>query len=198
LGEFVNLRPLIVADASLTLTWRQSPRAKFLSLGAGTLEEQEAWIGERPASEYNFIIELKNGLPIGMLSVTGIHPLNRHAEPGRFLIGEEEAVRGIPAAIEAMKLLYGFIFNELDMIRVWGTVAADNSRMVTWQKYLGMKEEGRLRRHYFINGHFQDAVLLGLLIEEYRAVSLPRMNALIAAARPPTAKYELEKKSDAG
>jgi hypothetical protein len=46
-----------------------------------------------------------------------------------------------------------------------------------------MKEEGRLRKHYFINGHFQDAVLFGMLEEEYRVQALPRMNSLIAAGR---------------
>jgi len=46
-----------------------------------------------------------------------------------------------------------------------------------------MKEEGRLRSHYFINGHFQDAVLFGMLVDEYRSVALPRMKSLIAAGR---------------
>lgn len=181
-GEFVNLRPLCVADAALTFSWRHGKRAKLLHEGPGSVEQQEAWIGARPASEYNFIIELKNGRAVGMLSVVGIDRLNRHAEPARFLIGEADAVKGIPAAVEAMKLLYEFIFDQLDVVRVWGTIAAENIQMITWQKYLGMKEEGRLRRHCFINGHFQDNILLGLLVEEYREVTLPRMNALMAAS----------------
>jgi hypothetical protein len=45
-----------------------------------------------------------------------------------------------------------------------------------------MKEEGRMRRHHFINGTFQDAIILGLLVEEYREVSLPKMNQLIKLA----------------
>jgi hypothetical protein len=48
---------------------------------------------------------------------------------------------------------------------------------------MGMTEEGRLRRHFYINGRFQDAVCLGILAEEYRNRALPRMNSLIAAAR---------------
>ena len=182
-GEFVALRPLAVDDAAITFAWRQSQRAKLLNKGAETVEQQARWIASRPASEYNFVIELKDGRPIGMLSLSGIDPVNRHAEPGRFLIGEEKAARGIPAAVEAMKLLYEFTFDQLGMVRIWGTIAGDNSLMIKWQKYLGMKEEGRLRRHYFIDGHFQDALVMGLLAEEYRTVSLPRMNALIAAAR---------------
>ena len=55
--------------------------------------------------------------------------------------------------------------------------------MLKWQRYLGMKEEGRLRNHYFINNHFQDAICLGILQNEYENVAMPRMRALISAAR---------------
>lgn len=182
-GEFVNLRPLEANDASLTLSWRSSDRASLLNAGAISLNEQIDWIESRPTNEFNFIIELINGIPIGMLSLIGVNPINRHAETGRFLIGEEDAVKGIPAAVEAMKLIYEFAFDHLNLTRLYGTVASGNPLMVKWQKYLGMKEEGRMRSHYFIDGKWQDAVILGLLVDEYRTQSLPRMNALIVSAR---------------
>lgn len=182
-GEFVNLRRLRVADAGLTLTWRTSHRARFLNAGADSLEQQQAWIASRPASEFNFVIELKDRHPVGMLSLIGIHPANRHAETGRFLIGDEEAAKGLPAAVEAMKLLYELAFDTLGLVRLYGTVASGNPRMIKWQKYLGMKEEGRMRNHYFIDGKWQDAVVLGLLAAEAHSQAFPRMNALIAAAK---------------
>lgn len=183
-GEFVNLRPLRTQDAALTFGWRRAQRAKFLNQGAASVEQQAAWIAARPASEHNFIIELKNGHPVGMLSLTGIDGANRHAEPGRFLIGDEAAAQGVPAAVEAMKLLYELAFDRLGLVRVCGIVAANNTLMVKWQKFMGMKEEGRLRNHLCQDGQFQDAVFLGLLADEYRRTALPRMNLLIAAARP--------------
>jgi diamine N-acetyltransferase len=78
-----------------------------------------------------------------------------------------------------MKLLYDLAFNYFNLQRVYGTVASDNKLMIKWQKYLGMKEEGRLRQHYFIDGRFQDAVCLGILAEEYQKVAKPRMLALM-------------------
>jgi diamine N-acetyltransferase len=184
-GEFVTLRPLHEDDAELTLEWRRSDRASLLNRGAETAEQQAAWIRSRPRSEMNFVIELRDGTPVGMLSLVGIDHENRHAESARFLIGDEDAVKGVPAAVEAMKLLYELAFDELGLERVWGTVASDNRLMIKWQRYLGMKEEGRLRRHYLLNGSFQDAVCLGILVDEYRAMARPRMEALIAAARRP-------------
>ena len=182
-GEYVDLRPLAREDAEITLGWRQCARARLLNPGAQSVEEQAAWIEARPANEYNFMIALKDGTPIGMLSLIGVNSMSRHGETARFLIGNEEAVRGVPAAVEAMKLLYGFAFDTLGLQRIFGNVTSDNMLMVKWQKYLGMKEEGRMRRHHFLAGTFQDAIILGLLVEEYREVSLPRMNALIAMAQ---------------
>jgi RimJ/RimL family protein N-acetyltransferase len=182
-GEFVTLRPLAVDDAALTLAWRQGVRAANLNAVPPGVEQQVKWIASRPASEYNFIIELKNGRPVGMVSLTGIDTNHRHAEPGRFLIGDEEAVRGVPAAVEAMKLIYELAFDRLELERVHGSIASDNKLMIKWQKFMGMTEEGLLRNHFFINGRFQDAVLFGMLAEEYRANLLPKMEAFIKAAR---------------
>jgi diamine N-acetyltransferase len=182
-GEFVTLRPLREADAALTLAWRQADRAALLNRGADTIEEQAAWIRSRSASERNFVIELRDGRAVGMLSLVAIDHQNRHAESARFLIGEADAVKGVPAAAEAMKLLYELAFDRLGLERVWGLVATENRLMIKWQRYLGMKEEGRLRHHYRLNGAYQDAVCLGILVDEYRALARPRMEALIAAGR---------------
>jgi diamine N-acetyltransferase len=182
-GEFVNLRPLLVDDAALTLVWRKADRARQLNAVKSSVTEQEQWIKNRPASEFNFIIETKNSSPIGMISLIGVDLVNRHAETARFLIGNEEAARGVPAAVEAMKLLYHLAFDQMGLVRIFGTISSGNTLMIKWQKFLGMKEEGRMRSHYFIDGKWQDAVVMGLLADEAHLNSIPRMNALIASAR---------------
>jgi RimJ/RimL family protein N-acetyltransferase len=182
-GDFVTLRPLTAGDAQLTHAWRRGERAANLNAGPQSVEQQAHWIAARPASEYNFIIELRDGRPVGMVSLSDIDTTHRRAEPGRFLIGDEAAVRGVPAAVEAMKLVYELAFDKLELHRVHGTVASDNALMIKWQKFMGMTEEGRLRDHYFINGKFQDAVLFGMLAEEYWTKALPKMTLFIEAAK---------------
>jgi len=188
-GRHVRLRRLRPEDAEATLRWRRSERAALLNRGAETVEAQARWIASRPPDELNFVIELAaGGVPVGMLSLVGIDPANGRAEPARFLIGEPARVEGVPAAVEAMLLLYELAFERLGLRRVYGTVASDNTLMIKWQKYLGMREEGRLRAHYQLDGRTQDAVCLGLLAEEWRAVARPRMRALVHAGslpRPP-------------
>lgn len=182
-GEFVTLRPLTVDDAEITHAWRNGTRAVHLNASATTIAQQADWIAGRPASEYNFIIALKDGQPVGMVSLTGIDTAHRHAEPGRFLIGDDDAVRGVPAAVEAMKLVYELAFDTLGLERVHGSIASGNALMIKWQKFMGMTEEGRLRKHFFINGAFQDAVLFGMLADEFKTKARPRMELFIKAAR---------------
>ena len=178
-GRYVTLRPLATSDAAVTHAWRCSERARHLNGAAGSVEDQARWIATRPAGEFNFVVELADGRPIGMLSLVGVDLANRRAESARFLIGDEDAARGVPAAVEAMSLLYQFAFDELRLERVHGVIEATNHLMVKWQKYLGMREEGRFRRHFLMNGEFRDAIALSLLADEYRAVTLPRMRALM-------------------
>ena len=119
------------------------------------MEDQARWIASRPKAEFNYVIELKDGRPIGMLSLVEIDLANRRAESARFLIGDEEAARGVPAAVEAMSLLYELAFDRLGLERIHGVVEAGNPLMVKWQKYLGMREEGRFRRHFLMDGQFK-------------------------------------------
>jgi diamine N-acetyltransferase len=182
-GEFVNLRALNTRDAEITFKWRKSKRAKFLNQGAKTAQQQLDWIASRPGSEFNFIIELKsNNTPLGMISLTNLDKENLHAEPGRFLIGEEDSVRGIPVAVEAVKLLYEFAFYDLGLVRLYGVIAENNSLMIKWHKYMGMKVEGQLRNHLKQGDTYQDGVLVGLLLEDFQKITLPRVNSLLALA----------------
>jgi RimJ/RimL family protein N-acetyltransferase len=184
-GRFVNLRPLAVEDSEITFAWRNGARAFLLNHSAKSVEQQSQWIAQRPPSEFNFIIETKKYKPIGMLSLIGVDQTNGVAESARFLIGDEKTAKGLPAAAEAMKLLYQFAFDSLGLRRVWGMVASDNRLMIKWQMHFGMVQEGRLRNHLFVNKRHQDAVVLGLLYSEYLSKALPRLNALISATGRP-------------
>jgi len=178
-GKFINLRLIKTSDAELTFKWRNSTRAKYLNQGPKTVKEQQNWIASRPSNEFNYIIETKNGKPVGMISLIDIDLINLKAEPGRFLIGNKEKVKGIPAAFEAMKLIYELAFDLLKLHRVYGTIPEENTEMIKLQKYFSMKEEGRLRKHYYINGRFQDAICFGLLVDEYRNITLTSLNNII-------------------
>ena len=178
-GKYIRLRILEPSDAAITLKWRLSERAFLLNKGAETVAQQEQWILSRPSSELNFIIELISGEAVGMISLIQINTTNKNAEAARFLIGEEALAQGIPVAIESMMLLYQIAFEKLGLERIYGTVVEDNVLMLKWQKFFGMSQEGVMRKHYFINNKFQDAIMVGILRDEFFSKALPKMKLML-------------------
>ena len=181
-GRYVSLRPLVPDDAEITHKWRESPRAFLLNRGARNVEEQRAWIASRPDTEQNFIQQLVTGEPVGMLSLVEISHTHKTFEMGHFLIGEPELVKpygnGVIAA-EASRLLYDYAFDVLKLHSQHGPIASENSGMLAWARYIGVKEEGRLKDFYFLNGHYMDAVWMGCTQDDYRNIMRPRLSGLI-------------------
>jgi RimJ/RimL family protein N-acetyltransferase len=178
-GKYVKLRSLVPDDAEMTLKWRLSERASLLNKGADSVEAQRKWIETRPNSELNYIIELNNGTAVGMLSLIQINHTNKNAEAARFLIGEEELAKGIPVAIESMMLLYQLAFETLGLERIYGTVLEENVPMLKWQLFFGMSQEGVMKKHYYINDKFQDAIMVGILKAEFFSKALPKMKLML-------------------
>lgn len=167
-GKFVDLIKLDLVDAEITFKWRTSSKASNLNLGAQNLVEQESFIKTRPDNEFNYVICLKDGAKVGMISLIRVDYNNKNAESARFLIGEQDLVKGLPVAVEAMKLLYDLAFKHLGLERVYGYISSENRLMVKWQIFMGMIQEGVLRNHLLSrDSKYVDAIAMGLLKDEY-------------------------------
>ena len=174
-GRIVTLRPIALEDAEITLRWRQSPRAKFLQGVTRTIEEQKTWIASKQNSEeFNWIIEYKNK-PVGMISLHDINHQHRTAIMGRLLIGEQEKVGTAPVAFEAELLLCDLTFEQLGLHRIYGPIMEDNIGMIRTRLYMGWAQEGIFREHYIYDGNYKNAVMFGLLEDEYRTVYRPKL-----------------------
>ena len=179
-GKFVKLRPIKTLDASITLKWRLSDRAKFMQSGSKTVEEQENWIRNAidRKNEITFIIEY-NDTPVGMFAICNINLVYRNCSMERLLIGEKELVGNMPVAFESELLLCDYIFNELKMHKVTGDIMEDNKDMIRFRKYLGYSFDGILRDEYIINGQFKSTHLVSALHQEYVNKCRPRLLGLI-------------------
>lgn len=178
----IRLRPLTLEDAAQTFVWRNSNRARYLNSSSITIEAQKKWISLRPENELNFII-VNNKNDVGMISLVNIDLKNFNAEAGRFLLGEEELTKGSSTAIEATLMLYDIAFQILGLNRVYGYVSSENNMMIKFHKYLGMKEEGVMAKHYYNGKYFTDAVILGLLREEFIKNLQPKALRLLNLVR---------------
>ena len=180
-GNLVTLRPLVLEDAARTLRWRLSQRAEILQEGARSEDDQRAWIAAHVSSrdELNFILEFR-GAPVGMVALHDIDPRNRSTAMGRLLIGEPAMVGQSPVFFESELLLSDYAFDELKMHKIYGDIMEVNVGMIRTRLYLGYRQDGILREHYFWKGTFKNAIAVSLLEDEYRAVCRPKLLQMIS------------------
>lgn len=69
----------------------------------------------------------------------------------------------------AASLLLGWAFEIQNYQRIWLDTWHTNQRAIRCYQGLGFVEEGRLRRHLFVDGQHVDVVYMGLLRDEWRA-----------------------------
>lgn len=105
------------------------------------------------------------GVLVGSVGLT-IAREHRHAALG-YWIGRQYWGRGL--ATEAARAVLAYGFRELDLVRIHAGHFADNPASGHVMEKLGMKEEGRQRRHIFRWGEYRDMVLFGIMKEEWQA-----------------------------
>ena len=105
------------------------------------------------------------GALVGAVGLT-IAREHRHAGLG-YWIGRQYWGGGL--ATEAARAVLAYAFGELDLVRIHAGHFADNPASGRVMQKIGMKEEGRLRRHIFRWGEYRDMVLFGIVKEEWHA-----------------------------
>lgn len=68
-------------------------------------------------------------------------------------------------------MLLAIGFGDLNLRRIFLRVLADNTAAIRLYQSLGFIEEGRLREAVFVDGRYQDLLMMGLLQSEYRSPS---------------------------
>jgi len=67
---------------------------------------------------------------------------------------------------DAVRLLVKYAFRLRNIQRVWLTTNASNERAIKAFRAAGFEEEGRLRRHVWLDGRYDDLVYMGILRED--------------------------------
>ena len=103
---------------------------------------------------------------IGHCSLHSFDETARHCELG-IEIGDRD-YQGKGYGREVIAILLEYAFEHRNLERVWLGTHSENERAIRAYRACGFVEEGRLRRHIFIRGHFVDRVIMGILKEEYQ------------------------------
>jgi UDP-4-amino-4,6-dideoxy-N-acetyl-beta-L-altrosamine N-acetyltransferase len=166
----IRLRDLRDDDSARLFEWRRDAEVDrwMRGLPPSDPDAHQAWFDafRTDDTRAGWIVTIDE-TPCGWAALTNITAKNRRAEWGWY-IGEPRA-RGRGAGRAAQALGLDRAFGELGLEKVWSEVLAENEIALKAQAGAGFRREGYLRRHVWKDGRFHDAVLLGVLKDEWAA-----------------------------
>jgi RimJ/RimL family protein N-acetyltransferase len=173
-GTRVNLRPVEPDDWVTFDAWNGDDFTARRSSSIGFPESKEAvrqWVAKVATAgpdndHYRWMIENQDGQAVGTILT---HTCDRRSGNFRYglLIGAAHHRRGY--AREAVDLVLRFFFEELGYQKVTVEVYDFNLPSQRFHERLGFTLEGRLRRAVFTGGKHYDALVYGLLREEFQS-----------------------------
>jgi RimJ/RimL family protein N-acetyltransferase len=120
------------------------------------------------AGGYNLVIaDRETGKYLGQCALFMIDQVSRKAELAIVLMPEHLG-KGVGG--EALGLLLDFGFRQANLNRIWLSVNAGNARAIRVYERAGFSREGVMRQDRYIDGHYQDTVLMSILREEWNHV----------------------------
>lgn len=160
------------ADVDCKVRWFNDPDVNKTLLMEEKLDLQKSleWFdrSRNDASRHDFVIESKEGKPIGIMALVHIDAQNGTAEC--FCIIGEKAYWGGGIGTEAHLLLADWAFKNLGLHKIWACIRPENTAIIKVIERLGFKVEGTLREEKFINGKRIDVVRIGLLQRDFYAL----------------------------
>lgn len=141
MGQFVNLKPIDENDFEEIIRWRNDPdNNRYLNQSYRLdLDLQKKWYNESyvKSNDILFIIIAKEGKKkIGTIGINNLDLEKKMGILGRLLIGEIE-YRGSKELIEAMVLMYDYIFNDLMVENLYGHCVTENEKVLSFDKKFG-------------------------------------------------------------
>ena len=187
----VTIRPLEREDlkfvhgldnnATIMRYWFEEPYEAFVEL----LDLYDKHIHDQ--SERRFIVD-RMGERVGLVELVEIDLIHRRAE-FQIIIAPEWQHRGYAA--RAARLVMAYAFDVLNLYKLYLVVDTENVHAIRLYTQLGFREEGLLRREFFVNGTYHDASRMCIFQDEYRAgQALCRRAAAPAASAPCTGSGE--------
>lgn len=180
-GSKVCLERPQVKDADVLQKWYMDKefrqvydgyRGNTLEMITSEIREARAWTDPQ-ATRFDFIVRSKHTRqPIGMAALMDIDRQNGHVALALGIVDEEYRLAGF--GLDLLIVLCDMVYYEFGFDRCYMRVNEHNPLGIRTATSFGFKEEGRLRRHIFSNGQYQDQFILGLLKKEYENISIVR------------------------
>ncbi|MHC5062113.1 MAG: GNAT family N-acetyltransferase [Planctomycetota bacterium] len=172
-GWNICLRSLEKRDMELKVKWYNDPQVNKTLILNEKLELAKSleWFdrAKNDDSRCDFIIETKDGEPIGLTGLLGIDRMHGTAEC--FCVIGEKSFWGKGIGTRVHSLLLQWAFNEQNLHKIWAVVYTNNTAVLKLVKKLGFEIEGTLREEKHIGGKRIDLLRIGVLRNEFRPLA---------------------------
>lgn len=144
-GRFVILKEIQPEFFKYIIEWRNNPELnRFLNQPFKlTMELQQKWYEEIYLNDMTqglfVLIDKKNDVPFGTLGYTDYNANEKICISGRALIGNSNYI-GSKEFNEAVILLNDFLYNDLNIEVIYGHIAINNKKIISWNKKMGFKK----------------------------------------------------------
>lgn len=165
----VKLRLLREQDLPMVMEWRMKPEVtKYMYTNPKLdLISQKLWF-ENVANDKSckyWIIEIERNIPVGVINLAEIDYVNKKCSWGYYIGSIEARGKGLARKLECNILDY--IFDKLELNKLWCEVFAFNKDVVAIHEKFGSKVEGYLKQHILKDGIYYDVIRMGILKEEW-------------------------------
>ena len=173
-GERIRLRAIEREDLPLFVRWLNDPEIRqYLDLYIPLSHpHEEKWyenILKQPLEEQPLVIDVhteNNWKPVGNTSFMNVSSRDRCAEIGIFIGDKQYQNQGY--GTEAMKLMVGHGFRNLNLHRIFLRVYATNPRAIRSYEKAGFVHEGIMRQARYLDGQYIDVLIMGILKSEWK------------------------------
>lgn len=170
-GKFVYFRYLTEEDAKGEWhLWFNSPSITHY-LGArrwfNTIADQLEYLKYVRSTKDRLVlavVDIKTNKHIGVCSLGSIDYIHRRAEMS-CVIGDERFHKG-NYALETIAMIIEIGFTRLNLHKIYG-VGVQNHVSIELCKLLGYKESGRYKEHGFVDGRYEDAIILEIFQRDW-------------------------------
>lgn len=175
----VGLRAWKTADLSAVVAaWQDPSIARFSAAVPApfTLSDARDWLSSQGAARQAgsrlelAIVPAESRVPCGAITLSSVERKHARAMLSYWLTPEG---RGRGLATEAVRLLAGWAFDVLGLVRLEMFIEPDNFASQRVAERCGFTREGLLRSRWVSKGQRRDSIVYGLLAHEEANVSVP-------------------------
>lgn len=163
-----RLEPLDEKKLPIVLRWRNSKQIREYMYNDTIInqEEHERWFNKISNSENDkYLVFFIENFPVGLVYFNYINLEHHHCTWG-FYIGEKNVIASAGTLMGCLGLEY--IFNELNMHKVYGEVLEKNAKSLSYHEKMGFKREGELKEHILKQGKYEGIVLYSLFKKDWK------------------------------